>query len=162
MVQLGHDSRLYVNTGTYEAPTWTEIDLARQVTIRETRDKVDATSRTTARQGYRAYLAGLAEVGFDFECLVPSAGTTNAAFTALLTALRNGTTADIVAVEDGAITTDDLEAMRVICTVEDGARTEPLNDVVTRSFTTSFANQTDQDAPQYGTTSGGEFVPEGS
>lgn len=158
-VELGFESALYVNTGTYGSPTWTEIDLARDVTSLGDVSKIDATTRRTARNRYFANVGGLREIGWTVPTLLPAAGETNDAYAALLAAFEDGTAVDILHVEGGEIDTDGLNATRAVCGVFGGAKSEPLNDVSSRDFDLSFTLNDDQDVPQFGTTSGGEFVP---
>jgi hypothetical protein len=158
-VELGFQSALYVNTGTYASPTWTEIDLARDVESLGEVAKIDATTRRTARNRYTANVAGLREIGWRIPTLIPAAGESNAAYSALLASFEDGTTVDILHVEGGVISTDGLDATRAVCRIFGGAKSEPLNDVSSRDFEASFTLNDDQDVPQYGTTSGGEFVP---
>jgi len=158
-VEMGYESSLYINTGTYGSPTWTEIDLARDVTIGETIPKVNVTTRRTARDGWVANDYGLKENNISFDVLIPAAGESNTAYDALLAASRARTPVDILHVEGGQISTDGLDATRSVCGVFGGDKGEPLQDASTRSFELSFTLNSDQDVPQYGTTSGGAFVP---
>ena len=158
-VEMGYNSSLYVNTGTFISPTWAELDLARDVTGMDSVDKVDVTTRRTARIGFKANDYGLAEKGWKAEMLVPAAGEVNAAFDAIEAARKARETVDILHVEGGLVTTDDLNATRAVCGVFGGEKGEPLTGASTRNYELSFILNSDQDVPQYGTTSGGEFVP---
>jgi len=158
-VEMGYDSALYINTGTYESPTWTEIDLARDVTALDAVDKVDVSTRRTARAGFKANDYGLAELGWKSDILVPGAGDTNAAYTALEAARKARTPVDILHVEGGIVTVDSLPATRAVCGVFGGEKGEPLTAASTRSYDLSFMLNSDQAVPLYGTTSGGAFVP---
>ena len=157
-VELGHQSSLYINTGSYVAPTWTELDLSRDVTMMDSTDKIEATTRRTARNGYKANVPGLRELGWKFEMLVPAAGETSTAFDAIEAARKAGTSVDILHVEGGIISVDDLDATRAVCGVFGGEKGEPINNVSTRSYELSFALNADQDVPETGTTSGSAFV----
>jgi len=158
-VELGFQSALYVNTGTYGSPTWTEIDLARDVTSLGEVSKIDATTRRTARNRYTANVAGLREIGWTVPTLIPAAGESNTAYEALLAAFEDGSVVDILHVEGGEKNTDGLSATRAVCRVFGGAKSEPLNDVSSRDFELSFTLNDDQDVPEFGTMSGGDFVP---
>ena len=158
-VELGFESALYVNTGTFGAPVWSEIDLARDVESLGEVAKIDATTRRTARNRYVANVPGLREQGWRVPTLIPAAGEVNAAYDAILDGFNDGTDVDILHVEGGIITTDGLNAKRAVCGVFGGAKSEPLTDVSSRDFELSFTLNDDQDVPQDGTTSGGEFVP---
>lgn len=158
-VEMGYNSSLYVNTGTYLSPTWSELDLARDVTGMDSIDKVDVTTRRTARLGFKANDYGLKELGWKADMLVPAAGETNTAYDELETARKTRDTVDILHVEGGLISTDGLNATRAVCGVFGGEKGEPLNGASTRAYELSFMLNSDQDVPQYGTTSGGAFVP---
>jgi hypothetical protein len=155
---MGHQSALYINTGTYAVPVWSEIDLAKDVTAMDSVDKVDVTTRRTARFGYKANDYGLAELGWKFDVLVPAAGETNTAYAALETARKARATVDILQVEGGIITTDSLNATRAVCGVFGGEKGEPIGNASTRSYELSFILNSDQDIPETGTTLSGEFV----
>jgi len=157
-VELGYRSGLYVNTGTFSIPVWVEIDLARDVTATDSVDKIDVTTRRTARYGFKANEYGLAEKGWRVEVLIPASGETNTAYETLETARRNRTTVDILHVEGGSISTNGLPATRAICGVFGGEKSEPLSGVATRSYELSFILNSDQSVPQYGTTLNGEFI----
>lgn len=158
-VEMGYNSSLYVNSGTYADPTWTELDLARDVTAMDSIDKVEVTTRRTARDGFKANDYGLKELGWKADLLVPAAGETNTAYDAIEAARKARGTVDILHVEGGVISTDGLNATRAVCGVFGGEKSEPLNGASTRAYEISFINNADQDVPQYGTTSGSEFVP---
>jgi len=158
-VEIGYESSLYINTGTYGTPTWTEITLARDVTANQAVDRIDVTSRITARNGFRANGYGLRELGWSFDMLVPAGGEVDTAYSALIDAQNDRTPVDILHVEGGLVSVDGLTATRAVCGVFGGEKGEPLADASTRSFELSFALNSDQDVPQFGTTSGGAFVP---
>jgi len=85
-LEMGYQSALYINTGTYETPVWSELDIVRDVNSLDAVDKVDLTTRGTARLGYKASGYGLREKGWSADSLVPAAGETNLAYDALITA----------------------------------------------------------------------------
>lgn len=157
-VQLGYESSLYINTGTYASPTWTEITLARDVTTPDNVNRIDVTTKQSARNGYIAEDYGLATAGFSFDMLVPAAGESDAAYTAIETARKARTPVDVLAVEGGVISTDGLTARRIICAVFGGEKGDPLQDATTRSYELGFVLNSDQTAPEDGTTSGSAFV----
>jgi hypothetical protein len=156
--ELGFESTLYVNTGTYGSPVWKEIDLARDLTDAQDQAEIDVTTRGVASRGFQAAQAGTTPWGFDFDMLVPAAGESNDAYTALLAALKARTSVDIVHVEGGPIATDGLTAERAVCCVVGGGKGEPLADASTRTLRIRFTPNGDMDNPLQGTTAGGEFV----
>lgn len=157
-VQIGYESSLYVNSGTYASPTWTEVALARDVTQPDTINRVDVTSKLSARLGYIAEDYGLAQAGFAFDMLVPAAGETDTAYTTIETARKARTPVDMLAVEGGTLATDGLTATRIVCAIFGGEKSDPLQDASTRAYEMGFVQNSDQDAPEDGTTSGGAFV----
>lgn len=157
--EQGFESVLYINTAaTYADPTWTEIDLARDLSDARDQAEIDVTTRGIARLGYSAAAAGRTPWGFDFDVLVPAAGESNTAYSALLTALKARSTVDILHVEGGAIDVDALPAERGICAVLGGGKAEPMGDASARSFRVRFTPNSDMDSPVSGTTASGEFV----
>ena len=42
---VGIDCKLYRNTGTYASPTWSEIPLTRDLTLKRSAGKADSTAR---------------------------------------------------------------------------------------------------------------------
>jgi hypothetical protein len=162
--QMGYESGFYINTNVtdgvfdYDSPTWTEIALAREVTKNDDIEKKESTSRQTARLGRKAYNYGLSDAGFSFESLVPSPGETDTAFDTLKNAATNRKHVDVLHVEGGTISTDGLDATRMVCGVFGGERKEPLEDNTTISYELGFVQNSHQTAPETGTTSGSAFV----
>ena len=148
MAKVGYQHFLYVNTGTIPAPTWTEVDLARDVTLNREKTEIDATSRATARGGWTATEDGLKSFTAEFESLYDPG---NPAFDALEAAFDANTDVDVL-VLDGAVSVDGSAGVRVTCGVFGGNRSEPLNDVVTVNY--SLKNK---DVPASGTVTGGVF-----
>jgi len=159
-LEMGYQSALYINTGTYETPVWSELDIVRDVSSLDAVDKVDLTTRGTARLGYKASGYGLREKGWSSDSLVPAAGETNLAYDALITAQNAREPVDVLHVEGGVISTDGLPATRAVCGVFGGAKAEPVGgEASSRAFELSFIQNSDQGVPVNGTTSGSAFVP---
>ena len=158
-VNMGYNNSLYVNTGTYAEPNWEELDLARDVTSNDNVGQVDVTSRRTARVGMMADGYGLRKIGWKADMLVPAAGETNEAYSAIESARIGRLPVDILHVEGGVLTTDGLPATRAVCGVFGGEKGEPLNGASTRKYDLSFIQNSDQDVPLFGTTDDGDFVP---
>ena len=161
MPQTGFESALYVNTGIPATPVWTEIDLARDVTLNRAKDELDATARATARTGYKATENGLKEFSVEFESLVPKVSEgANAAFVTLETAWKDNTTVEILHTDGGVLSTDGLQAIKAVCNVFGGTRNEPNADVTSVDFSCKLASETD--AYLEGVTASGAFVPDGT
>jgi hypothetical protein len=149
---VGFEKTLLVNTGTTETPTWTEIDLAKDVTVTKEKGEINATSRVTARQGWEATEEGLKKFSVDFDSLQPAPDeAVNPAYAALDAAFLANSTVD-VCVADGAISGTAVPAIRVQCGVFGGTESEPLNDMVTVKFSLKAKS-----APVYGTFTSGTF-----
>ena len=158
VVQMGRDQRLYVNSSVYATPSWAEVTKAKDVTVSKSRDKVDADTRDTAQQGYKSYETGLRDYSVKFQMLVPATGETNTAFETIKAAQESGDPLDFLIVNDGAISTDGLEAERVPLGVfgwEDG---QPLNGTRTIDVELALQASDDQTYPSTGTTSDSAFV----
>ncbi len=151
MPMVGFENVLVINTGSNLSPTWTEVDMAKDVTVNKEKGEINATSRVTARAGWEATKEGLKKFSIEFDSLKPSPDETNAAFTALEAAFLANTTVD-VCVADGAISGTSVPAVRVQCGVFGGTEGQPLNDMATVKYNLK-ANQ----VPVFGTFTGGSF-----
>jgi hypothetical protein len=156
--ERGFESTLYVNTATFGAPTWTEIDLARDLKSLRDQAELKTTTRGTARRGFEAAVAGITPAGWEFEMLKPAAGESNDAYTALIAALKARTSVDLLHVDGGDIDQDGLPATRIVCCVTGGGEGEPISDVTTVSLKCQFTQNADQEAPEEGVTSGGDLI----
>lgn len=157
--EQGFESALYVNTGTYGTPVWTEVDLARDLTDLRDHEETDVTTRGTAKLRLKASQSGTTPRGFEFDSLVPAAAETNNAYAALMTALKAGSNVDLLHVEGGNINTDALPAERLICCLTGGGKGEPLSGASTRSFKAIWTPNSNQTSgPEEGVTASGEFV----
>lgn len=160
MGATGYNDRLYVNTGTFLSPTWTEVDLRKDMTSGSTTANADHTTAKEAREGYTAYQYGLKEFTVSFEMIPPKATESSTTYELIRDANRNFTTVDILCVYAGAISTDGLDAVRAICGVYGGERTSPVGgDAVSENYELRNQQNDDLAVPTYGTTSGGAFVP---
>ena len=129
MADVGYLAKLYRNTGTYDAPTWEEIDLVRDVTVTLSADEVDLTTRASG--GFKQAGAGLKELTFEFEARWKGDDTNLAA---LRDAYLNGTSVELLAL-DGPVTTPGSQGPRTTCVITKFDRSEPLADAITVSIT---------------------------
>lgn len=127
--KVGYQGVLYYNSGTTATPVWVEVDTVRDVTLNQTRNEVDDTSRTT--NGWRSRLGGLAEWGADFEMVY---NTANTAWQQIRESFEDNTVIEVL-ILDGDITVDDNEGMRGNVFVTEFTREEPLEDVMSNSCT---------------------------
>ena len=127
--KLGMEARLYRNTGTYETPTWTEIDNVKDVTLNLETGEADVTTR--ANNGWRATAATLKDGSVEFEMVWDTA---DAGFTAIQEAYFDNTSIEF-AVMDGDIATSGTQGLRATMAVTNFSRNEPLEEAITVSVT---------------------------
>ena len=127
--KLGMEARLYRNTGTYETPTWTEIDNVKDVTLNLETGEADVTTR--ANNGWRATAATLKDGSVEFEMVWDTA---DAGFTAVQEAYFDNTSIEF-AVMDGDIATSGTQGLRATMAVTNFSRNEPLEEAITVSVT---------------------------
>jgi len=149
--RIGSVGAIYYNNGTATTPSWVEIATVRDVTLNLSANEVDDTSRTN--QGWRSKLQGLREWGADFEMIYEP---TDTAWEKVRESFFDGTSIEIL-VLDQDISVDGSEGVRGTVFVTEFSRAEPLEEVMSNA-TTMVGSGT----PQWGTTSGGVFVPESS
>ena len=127
--KLGMEARLYRNTGTYETPTWTEIDNVKDVTLNLETGEADVTTR--ANNGWRATAATLKDGSVEFEMVWDTA---DAGFTAIQEAYFDNTSIEF-AIMDGDIATSGTQGLRATMAVTNFSRNEPLEEAITVSVT---------------------------
>jgi len=135
-VKLGMNGKLYRNTGTYEAPTWTEITNVKDLTLNLEKGEADVTTR--ANDGWRANQPTLKEASIEFDMVWD---TEDAGFAAVQDAFFNDTTLE-VAVMDGDIEEAGTEGLRATVGVSTFSRGEPLEEAMTVSVTLKPAYST--------------------
>jgi len=145
---VGYNARMYYNSGTEAVPVWLEIDTVRDVTLNQTRNEIDDTSRTT--NGWRSRLAGLAEWGADFEMVY---NTANTAWQMIRSSVDTNTIIEVLLL-DGDIQVDGHEGMRGSVFVTEFSRAEPLEDVISNSCTMVGNGE-----PTWVISAGGAVVP---
>ena len=122
---LGLDARLYVNTGTYGSPTWTNIDITKDVALSQSAGGADVSTRGSG--GYVEELATLKTLSLAFNINKVIA---DAQFETLRDAFKNRTTVDM-AVADGNIATSGTEYMRFEGLVFEWNENQQLTEGVT-------------------------------
>ena len=120
--KLGVDAKLYLNTGTFAAPVWSEVTNARDVTVPLEASEADASRRGGG--GFKEYLPGLIDAGIEFDLLYDSADPN---FATLRTAFFARAPIDVAAV-DGDITTTGTQGLRFIGAVTGFPKEEPLEE----------------------------------
>ena len=128
-VKLGLDAKLYRNTGTHAAPTWTEVKNVKDVTLNLEAGEADVTTR--GNNGWRATVATLKDASVEFDMVWDTDDTNFAAFR---DAFLNHTAIE-VAVMDGDITVAGSQGLRATCMVTNFTRNEALEEAITVSVT---------------------------
>jgi len=127
---LGLNAKIYVNTGTTQTPTWTELDLAMDVTINMEKATTDISTRASA--GWRENAATLKDMTVDTTLRYD---VTNAGFDKVKDVfLASGDTVEVVAL-DGDIGTSGQEGIRFTADVSNFTRNEPLEEALTVDVT---------------------------
>lgn len=127
--KVGLDAKLYRNSGTYAAPTWSELVNAKDVTLNLEAGEADASRR--GGNGWRETLMALKDGSVEFELVYDN---TDAEFTALKDAFFGGTTVEL-AVMDGDIADTGTQGLRATMSVVNFSRNEPLEEALTVSVT---------------------------
>ena len=127
--KLGKDAIIYINTGSYAAPTWTEGENVKDVDLSLEKEKTDVTRRGSGswKKSKTTWLSG--SVNFDI-----IADGTDTFFTTVRDAFLNATAKEFLVV-DGAYNVVGHEGLRATCEITKFARSEKLSDPVTYSIT---------------------------
>ena len=104
--KVGHECKLYYNTGTNASPTWVEVGRAVDVSVPMTKGEADASRRESSWKRTRG---GLKDMGIDFGYRhKPGA---DAVFDALWDSFINGTAIEMF-VADGPVGTNGSQGPR--------------------------------------------------
>jgi len=125
---LGSEFPIYRNTGTDEAPTWSEVTCLKDVTVNRPLTKVQMSTRASARHKYKPGYADL-EVSATLVHM-PS----DANYVAIMAAYWAKTSIEI-ALADGPIATEGTQYQRVTVNVFDLGNPQPLDDETTYDIT---------------------------
>lgn len=125
---IGLDCKLYYNSATYGSPTWVLIPQARDVTIADSRETGDSSSREYTT---KSTVVGQRVFEISFDAVMHRSA---AAYTGLETAYLARTILGIAAM-DAAITTVGTKGTRADIVITKFERSEPMNDSVKVSIT---------------------------
>lgn len=128
-MKLGMEAKLYRNTGSYAAPTWSEMTNVKDLTLNLEASEADVTTRGNA--GWRATIAALKDGSIEFEMVWDP---TDAGFTAIQDAYFNNTTLEF-AVMDGDVASTGSQGLRATMSITKLTRSEPLEQAITVSVT---------------------------
>jgi predicted secreted protein len=122
---LAENAKLYYNTGTYAAPTWTLITNVKDVTLSMEKDEIDVTTRASG--GFKEFVDGLIDASVEFSMIWD---TGNAAFTAIKAAFFAKTAVELL-VCDGVYTVTGSQGLRAECMIKSFSRGENLGEALT-------------------------------
>lgn len=149
-IRIGLDAKLYYNAGTAEAPDFTEIGNARDVTFNLELNETDVTVR--ANNGWEAVAATLKKASIEWEQQWRRNDPVKAF---LIGALLAKTVVDLL-VLDGAIDDPESEGLRAPCQLFTATRNEPLTESLTLSITAKpTLGAVGDSTPLYGVTGDG-------
>lgn len=119
---------LWMSGGNYASPTWSEIDLAKDVQVQPAWDQAEAFSRATSA---KEYAKGLLELGFTAS--VKCSGT-DTGYAALMDAFTSKTGTIELLILDGSATTNGAEGVRFTAGVFGASQQQNIGDVLYREF----------------------------
>jgi len=128
MALVGLSCKLFINTGTYAAPTWTEVTIARDVAVNLEATEAEASSRAST---WKEFLVALKDASVEFDILYEGADTN---LVLIRDAFLNGTDIEILAF-DGASATVGNQGLRATCKCFAFSRNEPMEEAVTNAVT---------------------------
>ena len=138
VIALGRDQFLFVNTGILAGDgsgTFVETDLARDVTKDNARDFIDATTRGSARSGYKRNVPNLKDYRVSTELLIPAEGqTANAANDAIIEGFDDDIIVEVVLARGNILTGTAVEAQFCEVFIGGGSESQPLEDVLALSI----------------------------
>lgn len=119
---------MWMSSGNYNTPTWSEIDLAKDVQVDPTWDQAEAFSRATS---VKEYAKGLLELGFTISA---KCSGTDTGYGALMDAFTSRTgTIDLLVLDAGS-TTNGAEGVRLTAGVFGASQQQNIGDVLYREF----------------------------
>lgn len=122
--KTGGDCKLYINTGSWASPTWTEVTNVRDLTMSLSKTLADASRRVSA---WKQYVSGQKDTRITFQMVWDDEDTN---FQLFLDAYNNDTTVECLVIS-GAYNVAGTEGLRAVFEIANCQRNEPLDDVVT-------------------------------
>lgn len=126
--KLAIDGKLYRNTGSYNTPTWTEIDLVRDLTFNPTWDAAEGFTRGSR---VKQYAKTLADVGYTASV---KASDTDAGYIALMDAHASATAVVDLLMLDGANTSNGAQGVRFDAAVFAAGEDQSIGNLLYRDF----------------------------
>lgn len=122
---LGLNAKLYRNTGTWAAPSFSLIGNVRDLRLNLEKGEADVTTRAAA--GWELVVATLKTAALEFGMVWDTA---DAAFTAIRNSFLNDTTIELLAL-DGSSATTGSQGLRADMMVSGFTRNENLREALT-------------------------------
>ena len=120
-IPLGYQAKAYINTASGTTPTWSEIDIVRNVTLNLEKGEADVTTR--GAQGWKEVLPTLKEASIETELVWD---TSHTIFGKLLQAFLNDENLEFLFL-DGPNTQAGSQGLRAVCGVFKFSRDEQLD-----------------------------------
>ena len=120
-IPLGYQAKAYINTSTTTTPTWTEVDIIRNVTLNLEKGEADVTTRSA--KGWKEVLPTLKEATIETELVWD---TTHTIFAKFLDAFLNDTNLEFLFL-DGEVTATGSQGLRAVCGIFKFSRDEQLD-----------------------------------
>lgn len=127
--RLGLDAKLYMNTGSYGSPTWTEVTNVKDVTLNMEKGEADVTTR--ANGGWRATIGTLKDASIEFQMVWDTA---DVGFSAVQQSFFTNAPLEF-AVMDGEIGTSGSQGLRATFDIFNFKRNEALEEAITVDVT---------------------------
>lgn len=140
---LGLNAKLYRNTATWMMPTWSEVTIAREVTVNLEAAEADATIRGGG--GWRETVAGLKDATLEFELRYDQGDANLDAIRTAFLAVP-ATVVELLAL-DGDVGVMGNEGFRAEYFITAFSRNEPLEEVLTVSVTAKVKSS--DNAPEW-------------
>lgn len=128
-IKLGKNAKVYRNTGTYDSPTWVEIDIVQDVTINLTYSEVVATYRGAS--DYEMTIPVKAMISVDVMILHQ---TQDSNYQALRAAAIAKSSMGFL-ITDTTRTTQYAEGPRLVACIFEFTRAEPIDGLETDKLT---------------------------
>ena len=125
----GVECKVYLNTGSYESPTWSEWACTRDTTLAFDFEEVDASCRGGG--GFRQSAVALTALEVSGSAIKEK---DDAVFVAMELAARSRTIVDVL-VLDGVRTSADSDGWRLDAQIFGWTENQPFEDIVTVDFT---------------------------
>ena len=126
-MRLGVKSKLYVNTGTYDAPTWAEVNLISDLNVNGSWEEDDSSTRAARVKTAEQTLISLELTGKIRKEIL------NTPFLIMRAAFNNASTLDFL-ILDGSISITGSEGYRFVGSIFNWSEDQSLGKVIFKDF----------------------------